>query len=514
MKQVAPEKIFHLTQKHCILFILLLAAVLRLPYLFSEWQYDEIWTLLNFTDLNIGQILTDISLPNNHPVNTLLMKLLKNISEAPQVIRAGVFLAGLYVVFLTMKLAGRGSNGSTAAMCSAGILAGTAPGLILFSVTARGYIFQLAGLMLCADGLMDIAAGKKTRYTGVKIIAGGVLSFLSVSSGIMFLGVLALGFLLLAPGERRWDRAGVVYGVVLLIAALAYYLPLYDKLRAGQQWGNEIASFASLISFGFTTLKAHLPLFPALLALCGVIFLPRMRKVFLLALLPPVMALFTKAGPERVYLPLTAVFIIIGSCGAAEMWKRFAARRKVLVGIFICGVVLSFKFFPAVWAVPTPAADMKRVLAENDPGVLPVIASTSGFPVMVNEPEIAATIGSRAHFPERLLMLDCADGVFNGADVNNSEQQLKFPVSGTFHAGTVPGYMYRLVPVESFAPGETVLAFFPGRAPDEFLRMPGDKLRLNLWFNQREALYICNFSAAEIPYFAGGRYFRIGGKNE
>ena len=110
MKQTAQTPHWNLTQKHYIFIILLVAAVLRLPGLSGEWQYDEIWTLFNFADLSFGRILTDISLPNNHPVNTLLMKLLKNFSTAPQIIRLGVFISGLYVVFMAMKLAGRAGN--------------------------------------------------------------------------------------------------------------------------------------------------------------------------------------------------------------------------------------------------------------------------------------------------------------------------------------------------------------------------------------------------------------------
>ena len=81
MKQTAQTPHWNLTQKHCIFIILLVAAVLRLPGLSGEWQYDEIWTLFNFTDLSAGQILTDVSLPNNHPVNTLLMKLLSPLQD-------------------------------------------------------------------------------------------------------------------------------------------------------------------------------------------------------------------------------------------------------------------------------------------------------------------------------------------------------------------------------------------------------------------------------------------------
>ena len=334
MRQGSPASHFIFTQNHCIFVLLVIAAALRLPGLASEWQYDEIWTLLNFTELSTFQILTDVALPNNHPVNTLIIKLLKNIADIPQIIRFGVFAAGLWVVYLAVKLAALASKDNKYAKYGAGLLAAATPALILFSVTARGYIFQLAGLMLCADGLLEIACGKKNKFSGAKIVAGGILSFLSVSSGIMFLAVIAAAYLFLAPKSYRWDKTVWTSGGMLLLAALGYYLPLFEQLRRGQQWGIEITGFSGLIKFGFTTLKAHLPPFTALLALCGVICVPVMRKVFLFALLPLVMALVTKGGPERVYLVLTMLFIVMGGCGFAVVCEKFPGQRKIFQIIF------------------------------------------------------------------------------------------------------------------------------------------------------------------------------------
>ena len=515
MKQVAPASRFVFTQNHCIFIILLIAALLRLPGLSGEWQYDEIWTLLNFTELDTFQILTDVSLPNNHPVNTLILKLLRNISEARQIIRFGVFAAGLWVVYLAVKLAALASEDNNCAKYSAGLLAAATPALILFSVTARGYIYQLAGLMLCVNGLLEIACGRKTRYSGVKIVAGGVLAFLSVSSGIMFLAVIAAAYLLLAPKSCRWDKTVWFSGGILLLAALGYYLPLFEQLRCGQQWGIEIMNFSGLIRFGFTTLKAHLPPFTALLALCGVICVHVMRKLFLFALLPLIMALVTKGGPERVYLVLTMLFIVMGGCGFAGVCEKFPEKRKIFQIIFLCGVILNSVFVQSPWQIPCPAAEMKQIMLDHAENVLPVAASTAGFPVKVNEPEIAKAIEHRAAFPEKLLMLNCADGVFNGADIENSEQQMSFPVSGTWQKGRVPGYMYKLVPIEKLVPGMTVLAIFSGsNVPAEFLQLPGKKLRLNLWLNQRMPVFIGNFVNGDVPYFEGVRYFQIGEKND
>ena len=67
---------------------------------------------------------------------------------------------------------------------------------------------------------------------------------------------------------------------------------------------------------------------------------------------------------------------------------------------------------------------------------------------------------------------------------------------------------------EKIAAGETALMIFPGKVPEEFMQLPGKKLRLNLWLNRRYPLYVCNFLTADIPCFEGVKYFRIGEKNE
>ena len=54
--------------------IVVLALCLRLPWLYNALEYDELWSLQNYAPLSIGQILTDLGLPNNHPLNSLWLK--------------------------------------------------------------------------------------------------------------------------------------------------------------------------------------------------------------------------------------------------------------------------------------------------------------------------------------------------------------------------------------------------------------------------------------------------------
>ena len=62
--------------KHIAIGIVLLALLMRLPEMFISLAYDEIWTLLNFANLDFVRLLFDLELPNNHPLNSILIKLL------------------------------------------------------------------------------------------------------------------------------------------------------------------------------------------------------------------------------------------------------------------------------------------------------------------------------------------------------------------------------------------------------------------------------------------------------
>ena len=55
---------------------------MRLETYWGYFEYDEIWSLENFSKLPIWQICTDLSLPNNHPINTLWIKLV-SIANLP-----------------------------------------------------------------------------------------------------------------------------------------------------------------------------------------------------------------------------------------------------------------------------------------------------------------------------------------------------------------------------------------------------------------------------------------------
>lgn len=74
---------------------LLVGALLRISGLFSSLEYDEIWTLESFAPQPLSVIFTDLALPNNHPLNTLGVKLCIACFDNPCLIRLPALLTGL-----------------------------------------------------------------------------------------------------------------------------------------------------------------------------------------------------------------------------------------------------------------------------------------------------------------------------------------------------------------------------------------------------------------------------------
>lgn len=74
------------------------AALFRLFRLDAALEYDEIWTLENYASASLKVIFTELALPNNHPLNSLAVKLTAFSGGAPQWIRLVPFLAGVLAV--------------------------------------------------------------------------------------------------------------------------------------------------------------------------------------------------------------------------------------------------------------------------------------------------------------------------------------------------------------------------------------------------------------------------------
>ena len=80
------------------LALIALGAVLRIERLGNALDYDEIWTLEDFATGTIREIFTRLSLPNNHPLNSLSVKWISSLSREGFALRLPAFAAGILPV--------------------------------------------------------------------------------------------------------------------------------------------------------------------------------------------------------------------------------------------------------------------------------------------------------------------------------------------------------------------------------------------------------------------------------
>ena len=133
--------------------VLLIGIAARLTHLFSGLEYDEIWTLENFAPLPLSRILTDLALPNNHPLNTLGVWICATLFQSPWSIRLPALLAGLGALPLMALVAFLWSRKWLAAWVATLIFALCTP-VILYAQQAREYLdFRAHGLNVACEQL-------------------------------------------------------------------------------------------------------------------------------------------------------------------------------------------------------------------------------------------------------------------------------------------------------------------------------------------------------------------------
>ena len=135
------------------MYLVLFAIILRLNGFFSSLTYDEIWSLENFANLSVYDIFTQLKLPNNHPLNTLFIKLVSRLNVDFIFIRLSALLSGIGVVLLLGVVANTifKSKITTLVVLIASLF--NYP-LICFSQVARGYQLQCFLLLLYSVSLL------------------------------------------------------------------------------------------------------------------------------------------------------------------------------------------------------------------------------------------------------------------------------------------------------------------------------------------------------------------------
>ena len=239
-----PARLSRMWPRQVAWSLLLLAAALRLPGLWTDFWLDEIWSWTLVWDWQlksrvngITSIFTDIHQDNNNYLNTLFLYLC-GPSVPLAVYRLPAYLAGIATVWLGGMLAvrwtqGRGLNEVTAWLAGMGLLA-TSQVEVVYSSEARGY--ALAGCAALATQWMMgslLRSGKWLAALGYALLACvGFLSHLSFLPVLLSQAVWSLAALI-------WSRhAAGSWKLLLGKLTVAFGLP---ALLVGWLWWVDLS---------------------------------------------------------------------------------------------------------------------------------------------------------------------------------------------------------------------------------------------------------------------------------
>lgn len=411
-----------------ILFVLVLIGLLfRTVDLWNRTlEYDELWTYHFYSGLSVAELFTDLATPNNHPLHSLMVKeSLSLLGNNALAIRLPAWLFGCGIVALSLLFAWRLTRGSPLAMAGLCVVLTYDPFLIHYSQTARGYSMQTFMILLFVYALYaqsgHLRDRKRSFWYAILALIGGVGACVSVASGLIF--VCAFGFAYLISFlnfrkpvlELRRRQPLFVAGVLFFLFAVFWYGSAYWKLRAAQQFGNSVDPGVAWVEFVFGTITGlHLWVL-LVLSVAGLFCWKQSRirrgvsgMILWGTLFVFLSALFTKAGPVRIYQPLIPLLAL-----AAVFWWERTKMGTIFFPFFKRQIPLS-TCFPVILAlcyvVPFGGRFAEitppdwRVILTTLPSQIPNDTyigyhSAEAFTVVCNVPEMVQDAERRAATP-------------------------------------------------------------------------------------------------------------------
>ena len=529
----------------CGLFVLL-AAVRVVNILNNTPEYDEIWTVHHYRNLPVPAVFSDVSVPNNHVLNTLGIKFFLNlIPHHNLAVRmtallgfCGLFAILLRAVFLLLK-----NDAARAAVLTVALLNGM---LLHYAETARGYslqalfVFGLFFSLLC----YQLRPPENRMFNAVMWLLCAVGACLSISSGVLYVAILTgLWGLLYAPfrdGVKRiWKeyRPLIFAGILWSVFVLAWYGGNYSKFAAGRaRCGESFHTTAQFLTYCFdaardTGLLWVLPF----LALGGVLLRgrPQWRICALTggaAVLLLVSALVTRGGPLRIYLAMFVPAVFGAGVAADVLLSENRKFRKA--GLWLLLILAAVCIFRSDRdrrnAADPDMAAVFREVAKMDRRIFVSYRSTDLYVLrMLFGQDIIPDNDERQSDPEKLLLLH--DNFISAVHAGDSPvEELMRPGAAPLDSGfVVPGedvrfWLYRLRPL---APGESldgkaVLCFTNDTVPDDMKHRLTDNCGIvnSMLYSPEASRVCCGFPGTDLTADIllemekagnGGLFFRV-----
>ncbi|MBO4649281.1 MAG: hypothetical protein J5806_14120 [Lentisphaeria bacterium] len=455
-------------------------------------EYDEIWTVRHYVNQPVGKILTDVTTPNNHVLNSLGIKFFYAwVPHKVLAMRLPALLgfAGLFflLLFATLKLL---RNKAARGVVLAVVLL---DGMILhYAETARGYslqicfVFGLVYALFCYNA--EERESRRQLYALMWLVCA-LGSCLAVSSGVIYVTILTglWGLLYIPFGTeilQLWKKysALVLAGLVWTVLAGLWYGTNYSRFAQGRaNFGETFSSVGQFLTYCGDILWTTGLVWPLLAAVVGVVWFRReaVGRIALFSggavLLVLLSAMVTKGGPARTYLPLIPVAMFGMGALLDEVMTRYELVRKYGMAVFLAVLAgCAYLSEPRREAAADP--ELGRVFLEMKkmkPEVLVVYRPTDSY-VMLSlfGEEARQDYVERLQNPELLMLLhDNVIGTMSFA--GGSTSQLSPGCREIESAPVVTGptlnyYLYRLHPVQpgQDLKGRAVLCFVHDMMPE------------------------------------------------
>ena len=228
-------------------------------------EYDEIWTVQHYVNLPVPAILTDVSVPNNHVLNTLCIKscarLIPNRHLAMR-FPALLGFCGLCLLLLMGVLTHLKTNAARGAVLAFVLLDGM---LLHYAETARGYSMQtffVFGMFLALLGAGPGRIGER-RFLAAAWFLCAAGCCLSISTGALFTAILTgLWALLFVPFREGPAAVRRQYGPLILAgllwaipAAVWYGVNLSRLAQARAEFGESFRSAGQYLAYCLDVLR-------------------------------------------------------------------------------------------------------------------------------------------------------------------------------------------------------------------------------------------------------------------
>jgi hypothetical protein len=338
----------------------------------KAFEYDEIWTITNYASKTNSVIFTDLAPPNNHPVNSLIIKYLVQLFGVNQlVVRISPLLCGIALLaavgWLTWSL-----FKNRFAVVTAVLLCTFNGGLIHYSQTGRGYMLQT---FMLTTMLLAIILYEKYRHTTkpaskaillIVIPFSAITAILTLSPSILFITAFVaihcfylLDKYILKNGSIEFKHniiqavkeniSLIICYALLYIFAIIWYVSNLSKFSAGQQFGTQITSITVFIDYikqFFPKLSGYLLPFIPLLMLFNKLFRKwAIAYLFIVCVLFVSIFIF-RGGPPRSYLPIIPIIAIAAAGTAGMIQQRFkTVNLKNIIIMSFVGLSISICSF-------------------------------------------------------------------------------------------------------------------------------------------------------------------------